>query len=149
MILDSLTASFRYETLGPWFAAAFQWLRTVQPSTLPDGKTTLDGDDLYVLVQRGLAKPLDQVKWEAHRRYADIQFVAAGREAMQWQSLDRVQPGEYVAEKDFLPLSTEDGVEFEVGAGRFAVFFPTDAHRPGILIPGAEPVVKLVVKVRV
>ena len=147
MILDQLSASPRYEALGPRFAVAFQWLRSVKTADLPDGKIPL-GDDVYVLVQRGLTKPLDQVKWEAHRAYADIQYVAASREIMFWEALEKTVPGTYDPEKDFLPLTTPTWTSLEVSAGRFAVFFPTDAHRPGILIPGADPVVKLVVKVK-
>lgn len=149
MIFDDLASSSRYESLGPRFARAFQWLRQADVASLADGRLAIDGDDVYVLVQRGLTKPLDQVKWEAHRRYADIQYVAQGREAMYCQPLARTRPGEYLGEKDFVPLETDSWTELEVRAGSFAVFFPEDAHRPGILIPGAEPVVKLVVKVRV
>ena len=47
MILDTLSNSVRYEGLGPRFAKAFQWLRSVDPSSLPDGRTDLD-DDFYV-----------------------------------------------------------------------------------------------------
>ncbi len=149
MILDTLTSSARYEGLGPRFARAFQWLRSVDPASLPDGKTAIDGDEVYVLAQRGLTKRLDQTKWEAHRQYADIQFVVAGTEAMFWEALERTRQGEYLAEKDYLALEVDSWADFEVGAGQFAVFFPEDAHRPSILIPGADPVFKLVVKVRV
>ncbi len=147
MILDQLSSSQRYETLGPRFALAFQWLRSVDPARLPDGKVPL-ADGVFVLVQRGLTKPLDQVKWEAHREWADIQYVAAGSEAMWWEALEKTPPGAYDPEKDILPLSTDTWTALEVPVGRFAVFFPTDAHRPGIAIPGADPVVKLVVKVK-
>lgn len=148
MILDSLASSQRYEALGPRFARAFQWLRSAKPSELPEGRIDLDGDDLSVWVYRDQTKALGRTKWEAHRRYADIQYIAEGREAMFWESLDRTVPGLYDPEKDFLPLEAEGWVDLEVPAGQFVVFFPEDAHRPGIEIPGVEPVVKLVVKVR-
>jgi len=148
MILDSLKASAPYEALSPRFARAFQWLRAADVARLPDGKIPIDGDDLYVLVQRRMTKPLNQVKWEAHRKYADIQYVAEGTEAMFWESLERTTLGEYQPEKDFQALEADSWVDLEVPEGQFAVFFPTDAHRPGIDIPGADPVVKLVVKVR-
>lgn len=147
MILDSLAASACYESLGPRFALAFQWLRQVDPSSLPDGRTDL-GDDLYVVVYRDQTKPLGRTKWEAHRRYADIQYIVEGREAMFWEALDRAEVGEYQAETDFVPVEVEGWVDLEVPAGQFVVFFPQDAHRPGIEIPGVEPVVKLVVKVK-
>ena len=148
MILDALSSSARYEALGPRFARAFQWLRATDVATLPDGKIAIDGDDLFVLVQRGLTKKLEQTKWEAHKKYADIQYVVEGSEAMFWEALERTELGEYLADKDFQALETETWVDMEVPAGQFAVFFPEDAHRPSILIPGADPVVKLVVKVR-
>jgi len=149
MIFNTLKSSATYETLGPLFAKAFQWLRTVDVSTLPDGKTLLDGDNLFVLVQRGLSKPLDQCKWEAHKNYADIQCVVAGKELQMWHPLEKTTLGEYIAEKDFQALTTTAWTELTVEAGAFTVFFPADAHRPSIQIPGTEPVVKLVVKVRV
>lgn len=149
MILDSLASSARYEALGPRFAQAFQWLRSVKPAELPEGRIDLDGDNVYVTVYRDQTKVLGRTKWEAHRRYADIQYIAEGREAMFWESLDRTVPGLYDPEKDFLPLEAEGWVDLEVPAGQFVVFFPEDAHRPGIEIPGVEPVLKLVVKVRV
>lgn len=147
MILDSLSASVRYEALGPRFALAFRWLRFVDPTTLSD-RTDL-GDGVFAVIYRDQTKPLKRTKWEAHRLYADIQAIFEGREAMFWESLDRTEPGEYVADKDFLPLEVESWVDLEVPAGQFVVFFPEDAHRPGIEIPGVEPVVKIVVKIRV
>jgi len=148
MILDSLKSSVRYEALGPRFARAFQWLRTVDPHTLPDGRTDLEGSSLYAVVYRDQTKALGKTKWEAHRRYADIQAIFEGREAMFWESLDRTEAGDYVEENDFLPVEVESWVDLEIPAGQFVVFFPEDAHRPNIEIPGVEPVVKIVVKVR-
>lgn len=148
MILDSLNSSVRYEALGGRFAQAFQWLRMVDPHSLPDGRIDLDGENLYAVVYRDQTRSLGRTKWEAHRRYADIQAIFEGREAMFWESLDRTEPGEYLEEKDFLPVEVEGWVDIEVPAGQFIVFFPEDAHRPGIEIPGVEPVLKIVVKVR-
>jgi YhcH/YjgK/YiaL family protein len=148
MILDALASSSRYENLGPRFARAFEWLRTVDPKTLPDGKVLIDGDELFVRVMRGQVHALNDVKWEAHQRYADIQYLASGTEEMRWQALELTRTGDYDEDKDFVPVETDVWTTFEVIEGQFAVFFPEDAHRPGILVPGAPPVVKLVVKVR-
>jgi YhcH/YjgK/YiaL family protein len=148
MILDTLRESARYDGLGIRFAQAFAWLRSVDPASLPDGKTSIDGDKIYATVFRNATKPLEQVKWEAHRKYADIQFVFAGAESMLWEALSRTQTGWYDADKDFVALASETSSSFVVDAGKFAVFWPEDAHRPGIVCPGSGPVVKLVVKVQ-
>lgn len=149
MIHDTLNSSHLYDTLGPRFATAFAWLRKAVPSTLTEGKQPIDGDDVFVLVQKTGSKPLEATKWEAHRKYADIQFVVEGRERMQFAPLEKVTTKEYLAEKDFVPLETEVWNEVTVEAGAFAVFFPSDAHRPGIQPAGEAPTYKLVVKVRV
>ena len=147
MIISDLSCSQALDSLGNRFAKALSWLRGIDPATLPDGKTIIQGDELFALAFRGAVKEMEQVKWEAHRRYADIQYVVLGQERMLWQSLACSTPGEYLAEKDFLPLNAEPGADFLVPAGRLAIFFPDDAHRPGIAVPGSGPVFKLVVKI--
>lgn len=146
MILDSLSHSQSYESLSPAFAKAFQWLRSVDPPTLPEGRCEIDGP-LHAMVFRNAVKPMGKTKWEAHRRYADIHCVFTGREAMFWESLGLTETGIYEEDRDFLPLEAESWVDIEVPAGQFVVFLPGDAHRVGIEIPGVEPVLKVVVKV--
>jgi len=149
MIFDLLTAASSYRFLGPNFVRAFEWLASVDPNTLPEGRTPIAGDDVFVVAFRNHTRPVEQIPWEAHRRYADIQYVVSGAEAMEWAPLDLVRPGDYVPEKDFLPLEADEAVarRFEVAEGHFALFLPSDAHRPGI-VAGGGPGFKLVVKVR-
>jgi biofilm protein TabA len=149
MIHDTLNSSHLYDALSPRFATAFAWLRKTEPSGLVEGKQAIDGDDVFVLVQKTGSKPLESTKWEAHKKYADIQFVVHGTELMQFAPLEKVTTKDYVAEKDFVPLETKVWNEVTVSAGSFAVFLPTDAHRPGIQPAGEAPTYKLVVKVRV
>ena len=148
MILDSLESSSRYDAFGPRFAHAFAWLKSIDPASMPNGKVEIDGENLYALVMRDHSKPLAEVKWEAHEKYADIQYVAAGTEEMRWCALNLSFPGEYQPEKDFVPIETDVWTSIEVIEGQFALFFPQDAHRPSILVDGAPAVTKVVVKVR-
>jgi len=148
MILDALSSSSRYEALGPRFAQAFRWLRMVNPAHLADGRTELDGDNVYVLVERDLTRPLSKVKWEAHKKYAAIHYMVEGLEAVFWEVLSQTKIKDYDEDTDTVRLDADTWVDLELPAGQFAVFFPEDAHRPGIEVPGSEPVCKLIVMVK-
>jgi len=148
MILDRLENAERYCGTYPAFAAAFAFLRRPDLTALPEGRLELDGDRLFALVQRPTGKGRAAARLEAHRQYADIQFVIAGHEEYGWRALT----GASVADGAF---DTGCDVGFYAGApvvwlpappGSFAVFFPEDLHAP---LAGMGPLHKVVIKVRV
>ena len=147
MIFDTLNNSGLYCGQDPRFNDAFRFLRENDLSRLPAGRIDLDGDALYVLVQEYTTKTLEQGKWEAHRRYIDIQYIHSGAENMGFANLQAMDVGEYVPERDFLALSGE-GNMVTVFAGAFVVFFPQDGHMPGLCVGKPGPVKKVVLKVQ-
>jgi len=147
MILDNLQNAERYFGMHPLFAEAFKFLREL-PEDAFVGRYELSGG-AYAMVQEYVTKPVKLGKFEAHRRFIDIQFIARGNEGMEFGFIDQFAMGEYLAEKDFL-TAVGDGQHFKVRAGDFAIFFPSDVHMPGVVAgrtPG--PVRKVVVKVPV
>src|SRR5688572_30721134 len=94
MITDRLTSSDIYRNLHPRLAAALDWLRATDLAGLPLGKTAIDGEHLFALIQEYLPKPPERGKFEAHRRYWDVQYVARGEERMGWVSLAEVTVSE-------------------------------------------------------
>jgi YhcH/YjgK/YiaL family protein len=147
MILDDISRSSVYENLGPRFKAAFDWLKSATVDSLPTGRVDILPGEVYALVQRYAAKPRSEGKWEAHRKHIDIQYIHSGRELMLREGIERCQAGEYNPEKDFVPVKAEGGTELSVGQGEFAVFFPHDAHMPGLADKSGTDVVKVVVKI--
>ena len=147
MIFDTLENAQRYTGLGDSLPAALKYLRETDLASLPVGRIDLDGDRLYVLVQEYETRPLEQGKWEAHRKYIDVQYVASGRERMGFANLSVMQLGEYKPEKDFQGLSGPANY-VEVFAGSFVIFFPEDGHMPCLCVAQPEPVRKVVLKVR-
>jgi YhcH/YjgK/YiaL family protein len=151
MITDTLTQCDRYTSLSPRFAAAFSFLKQL-PADQPSGRYPLDGDDCFALVQTYTTKPSAAAKFEAHRKYIDIQFVQAGRETIFWTPLNTlteiVQP--YDADKDIAFYATPAHmVPIHLRAGEFTIFFPEDGHAPGMEYGGLTEVRKTVIKVRV
>ena len=150
MILDCLPQWRQYATTLPGLDKAFAYLETIQ-ADCPTGRNELDGDRVYALVQRYRTKPHDQGKLESHRKYADVQFLVAGRETILWAPLAALttvtQP--YDATKDIAFFGPVAGATpLHLSAGQFTILFPADGHAPGLETEGALDVVKVVVKVR-
>ncbi len=147
MIYDTLDNSNCYVGLGERFADAFKFLKETNFFDMPTGRFELQGDDLYALVQRYSSKPREEGRWEAHRRYIDIQYIVSGQEIIQVAHLSQVQQGEYKPEKDFVAL-TGNGYDIKLFPTAFTIFYPQDAHMPGLAINEPEPVVKVVLKIK-
>lgn len=151
MIIDSLSHSADYLGLHPLFPAAFEYLRHFDPAT-PDGKYELDGKRLYAMVQRYDTAPEAAKAWEAHRVYADIQYIVSGREKIGYAPVEELESSiAYNDLKDMEKFTGEKAIHAVMNllsAGNFAVYLPQDGHKPGCAVEQPEPVVKVVIKVR-
>lgn len=152
MIFDVLENHVLYAGTGYNLKTAFNFLLGTDLGALPVGRIELDGDRVFVMVQEYLTRPALEGFWESHRKYIDVQYVCHGREQMGFASLRSMTLGEYSPEKDFQAMSDLKigiGNAIEVNAGQFVVFFPGDAHKPGLSV-ASEPelVKKIVVKVK-
>ena len=163
MILDDLVRSDRYAGLVRGLREALEFLRTPEaaglepPAPGPENslRVAIDGERVFALVQRSATRAAADSFWEAHARHIDVQCVVEGAEMLGHAPLARmrvVKP--YDVERDLTvlaPAADDDGVNWvRLGAGMFAIFFPEDAHMPGLSLPGAghsREVKKIVMKV--
>lgn len=77
-------------------------------STIEVGRYEIDADNLFALVQKYDSIPKEQGKWECHRKYIDIQFIAEGTEQIGFRNIDKMKIiTEYNPEKDVSFLSGE------------------------------------------
>jgi YhcH/YjgK/YiaL family protein len=155
MITDTIKLCRRYTSLSPRFAAAVEFLEKLSAEE-PIGRHEIDGDNCFALIQSyttRLQAPA-QAKFEAHRRYIDIQFLQAGQETILWAPLDALtkitQPYDSGKDAGFFaaPAPTET-TAIHLRTGDFAIFFPEDGHAPGLECGGLAQVRKVVVKIRV
>ena len=148
MILDHLENAHLYRALSARFAWGFDFLLRREFQSLPEGRHQIH-DNVIAIVQTYPTKPQSEGRWEAHRQYADIQYIVSGRERMGIAALREMEmTGAYDSDRD-LAFFTGDGQFFRVTAGQFAVFFPTDVHMPSLrAFDAAETVTKVVLKVR-
>ncbi|HVG45107.1 MAG TPA: YhcH/YjgK/YiaL family protein [Longimicrobium sp.] len=149
MILTTLADADAISALEPGIAAGIRWLRAFDPS-LADGRHDVDGDEVFALVSTYPTGPATEKRFETHRVYLDLQYVAAGAERILHA------PAEGLAVE--IPYDDAKDIAFHaepkasssllLRAGDLAVFHPADAHKPGCMAGGRDEVRKVVVKVR-
>lgn len=148
MILDELSNADRYLPMHPGFAAGIEQLRRPDLETLPVGSCPIDGERLILIIGQDPGRGREGAKLEAHRRYIDIQFAIAGDEQIGWRPTGEcLGPQDaFCTEHDFVLFSDRPDCWLSVTPGKFAVFYPEDAHAP---LAGEGLLHKAVVKVAV
>ena len=148
MVLDVLTNAERYASLHPAFARAFAYLASVDLTALQPGRNEIDGDAMFVILDRKEGRGRDGARLEAHRRYIDIQYTVDGLEEIGWTPLASCAgaDGAFDAAKDIGFYRDTPSAWVRVPPGSFAIFFPEDAHAP---LAGHGALVKAIVKIDV
>jgi len=150
MISDTIKNKNLYGGISSRIKTALEHLATTDFTNIEPGRYELDGDNLFVLVQKYDTLPKDQGKWECHRKYIDIQYIAEGIEQIGFSNISNMKiTTDYNPEKDVAFLSG-DGDVVTLTKGSYGIFFPDDAHKPKLAPenkPG--PVKKVVVKIKV
>lgn len=117
----------------------------------PDGRYPIEGEAMYALVSSYTTSPRVERRFEAHKKYLDVQVLLEGEESIDI-SLEANLPllQEYNETKDiFFVQPPAECASLVMQPGYFAVFYPQDFHRPNCQLRGASPVRKIVVKIRV
>jgi YhcH/YjgK/YiaL family protein len=132
MILDALTDADRYTRLHPLFASAFAFLRDTDLMLLEPGKHTVQGEQIFAIVEACTGRSRAEAKLECHRRYIDIQLVLEGVDEMGWKPLaECAEPAtEYDAARDIQFFKDAPASWIATPPGSFCLFFPNDAHAP-------------------
>jgi YhcH/YjgK/YiaL family protein len=150
MILDRLEKASLYQGVHKRLALAFDYLQKTDLEKVEPGTREIDGRKVYVMVQQYETKPMEKGRWEAHRKYIDVQYVHRGAERFGFANVLDLKPGNYDEAKDFLSLEGEGrGDFFLVRQGTFVILFPQDGHMPGMAVSTPQPVKKFVVKVAI
>jgi YhcH/YjgK/YiaL family protein len=151
MIYDYLTNSFLYSQ-NKLFQQAFNFLNSLTANS-PCGKTSLAGENLFVCIDKYKTKPPETAKPESHRQYIDIQVLLTGEEHIKiYATSELTSVTAYDPECDlefYKQLPNPDAV-LMMKPGKFAVFFPNDAHMPGLQAGHIKQLVKkAVAKIRI
>ena len=148
MILDDFSRRDRYHALHPGLAEAFAFAAAHDLAILSPGRHTIDGDRLFVSIDHVAGRGRAGARLESHRRYIDIQLTIDGHEEIGWRALADCRapspPFDQTRDIGFYDDVPESWLA--VPAGKFAIFFPDDAHAP---LAGIGPLRKAIFKVAV
>lgn len=149
MIIDKLNNASLYYGISERIAKALKYLQNNDLSEFQNGRYDIDSDNIFVLVQDYNTKPLSEGKYEAHRKYIDIQYIIKGEEKLGYVYVHKLKTStDYDEVKDIVFFNGEgDFVTAEEGT--FIIFYPEDAHMPGIESEICEYVKKAVIKIKV
>jgi len=128
---------------------AFAFLAKEDLQTLEAGNHQLDGDNVFVKVTEYNSKNPEDVSYENHQNYADIQFVVSGMEYIGRTDLSQTTVlTPYDKEKDIQFYKVATSEKLLAKPGTFFIFFHDDAHCPGLKVNDNAPVKKMVIKVK-
>ncbi len=152
MILTDLDSAETKVPGGPAFHKALAFLLRPDLKDLPDGKYGIDGERVFAMVQRYVTIEQSVPKFEAHRKYIDLQFLVSGAELIGCAPLAKLSVTEaYDEEKEACFGTVPPGAwtPLRLEAGQLAVLYPEDAHAPHLAAGAPAPVVKVVVKIAI
>lgn len=139
-----------YAKVHSRFEKAFAALKELASSAPADGTYKIDGDDIYAMVQTYVPKEMTEAtKLETHRDYIDIQYLIENGEMMLYEREEELVPvSDYKPDAQF--FAQNNGYDtLYVNEGELLVFFPGEAHAPGLAQNEAQKTVrKIVMKVR-
>jgi len=148
MIIDHIRNREKYYFLGENYRIALDYLAAVTEDVAGIKQdVVLKGEDVYVKVRPMMTKAAADAQYEAHARYADIHYLAGGRELIGYADVATMKPSEYNAEKDVMFLEGE-GTMLPMTKGYFMITLADDAHKPAVgWTEEPEKILKLIAKV--
>ncbi len=144
MIVDDMTHLKDYVRILPALEPVVGFLESHDLQALPEGSLEWGADGCRVNLQTLPPKAPTQAVLESHVKTIDIQIPLTGDETMGYSPLKGLRPAPYDESGDISFHEERPGSFVTVKKGMFAIFFPRDAHAPGIT---AEPLGKAVFKV--
>ncbi len=131
---------------------ALLYLRQADLMSMPLGRHEIQGEDIFLNLMDMTTHPFEGSHPEVHQNYIDLMFWPEGGERIGVAPfLGTEAVFEARLENDITLLETVENESFLTAtAGCYGVFFPWDAHRPGLFL-GDSPATsrKAVVKISV
>lgn len=154
MIIEKLESAGTYGWIAQELAKALDYLKNTDLKTLPSGRTEIDGDRMFAVVQDYTTSGEEELKFEAHRAYLDVQYIVAGTEKILVSSLQNFhqEAVPYRPDEDIVFYEeTPKSVALILQEGDYAVFTPEDCHKTRCDADGKQKqkVKKVIVKIKI
>jgi biofilm protein TabA len=144
--------SRQYHANKVWWDEAFNFLKTHELLDLKPGSYVIDTGNVIATVSELNPKEKDEVNWEAHRNFNDLQYVIKGKVQMGVAAISDPNAKvtvPYAPKPDTETFSVAGGKYYDAQPGTFFIFSPKEIHRPAFKAAGYDLIKKVVIKVRV
>lgn len=152
MIFDKMDNVSAYFEEVPALEEVAAFVKKFNDEKLGDGRYEIDGERIFANVQSYRTKPqTEDMMFEAHKKYIDVQYIISGIETIRWAKLDNVALVEerYSKGDDIAFYEGDVGCDFVLTKNTFLLLYPADAHLPGLSSEKDVNVRKIVFKIRV
>lgn len=151
MILTTKDQLGNYQSLNPYFPAAFAALEALAKAPFEGGRHPVDGDNIYINAAEYDTHPAETAQMEAHRAYIDVMWMVSGNEEIDVCPVEEMTEitMPYDAAGDAFLSKLVQSTTLQMKPGSVCILFPEDGHAPGLDADGTRHVQKLIAKVRV
>ncbi len=152
MIFDKMDNISDYFEELPLLKKVEEFVADFNHKKFADGTYEIDGKRVFAMVQSYRTKQQTQeMMFEAHKKYIDLQYVVNGMEKIRWAKLDKVDLVEerYSSGGDIAFYEGDAMFDFTLTKGTFLLLYPEDTHLPGLSAQKDINVRKIVFKIQV
>ena len=145
MIIDKLENISKYKPIIS--DKVIEFLKNISSGT-PAGHYEIE-NGVYANIDEYSPKQFENCKFEAHKKYIDIQMVLSGEENLEYTNSDGLEVAEeYDENKDvmFFKNTKNDTDIVNLTPYKFAFIYPHEAHKPQIKT-ASDCVKKVVIKI--
>lgn len=126
----------------------FEFLADTDLLSIKPGQYPLAGDSLFAIVDEYTTQDEAERKYEAHRKYIDLQYIISGQELIGIAKLNKQEVLEpYKEDRDIAFYNEKEGEYRHADNNVFFIFFPDDLHQPCVKVEQCAPVRKIVFKI--
>ena len=150
MLATSLDLVTKHDYLEQKFKNAYQWLKEHDTANMEDGTYDIC-DGVFAMVQRYDTIPFSEARFESHKDYYDIQYIAKGTESFGMALVKDCELVETIEKNDVSFYKTPKFyTQVNLKSGDLVVVPPEEVHQTRAQYNGQKDfVVKVVIKVKV
>lgn len=146
MIVDHIRNREKYYCLGNDFKIALDFFAGVSDDPFEEADIKIESSGVVVKARPMNTREEQNCSFEAHRKYADIHFVAYGREKIGYSDIKKLTFVGFNEKEDLVSLDGE-GDLVTLLPGYFMITFPDDAHMPCVCDGECAPLGKMIAKI--
>lgn len=136
-----------FKNIHPRFNVAFEFIKKAVNENLSEGDYEIDGRNIYAFISSYKTKTEAECKFEAHRKYIDIQCIISGNEVIGFENPHEVELLEdYKDGNDICFYSLNENYDkIVLKNGEFAIIMTDELHAPCLSVDDVPGDVKKVV----